>query len=442
MARVLKKCECDEESWTKCPHSWVVRYRTPGGRSGKQTERSFKLKRSADKFANQVETAKDNGTYIDPRVRSKPLLEVWDEWTSLGERVGNTTMNYRTMRNTVIEPFFKKGTIGGAEQKDVLAWMDWQREAKKADGSRKYAESTIINRFGCLSSMFNFAVINKYRSDNPCHGVKVNRKKVQRRAKQKIIIPLIEEIRSIASAARPPYRAAVWVMAGCGLRIGEVCALTREQIDFREGAIWVNRQATLDGENEETGGKRSLCIRHLKWKDADEGRSTPMPDFVATELHRHVRKYGMIRLEDGPNRMSGNYVFGNVSRQNICAPHWFREYIWHPATQAAGVRSDMTPHWLRHFFASACLAGGIPVSELAAWMGHEDPTVTYERYGHLMPDAPTRFRAVMTSALQERLTQQPESGSADLVLTLPLPDGVCTAHRVFLCDACSISHDA
>ena len=39
MASIIKRCDCD--GWGKCPHPWVVRYRTQGGRTSRQREQSY-----------------------------------------------------------------------------------------------------------------------------------------------------------------------------------------------------------------------------------------------------------------------------------------------------------------------------------------------------------------------------------------------------------------
>ena len=36
VARIFKRCDCGD--WDGCPHQWVVRYRTTGGRSSRQRE--------------------------------------------------------------------------------------------------------------------------------------------------------------------------------------------------------------------------------------------------------------------------------------------------------------------------------------------------------------------------------------------------------------------
>lgn len=73
--------------------------------------------------------------------------------------------------------------------------------------------------------------------------------------------------------------------------------------------------------------------------------------------------------------------------------------LWRAAQQAAGITRKITPHWLRHFFASAGLSKGVPVTDMAEWLGHRDPRIAHETYAHIMPDAPERLRTLMDSVL-------------------------------------------
>ncbi|MEV4939733.1 hypothetical protein [Streptomyces zaomyceticus] len=41
----------------------------------------------------------------------------------------------------------------------------------------------------------------------------------------------------------------MWLMAGCGSRIGEACAVTLQEFDFEEGTLNVDRRIAQDGEN-------------------------------------------------------------------------------------------------------------------------------------------------------------------------------------------------
>lgn len=49
------------------------------------------------------------------------------------------------------------------------------------------------------------------------------------------------------------------------------------------------------------------------------------------------------------------------------------------------------------------------MTDMAEWLGHRDPKITYQTYAHVMPDAPQRLRAVMDAVF-----------TLDSALSLPL----------------------
>ena len=69
--------------------------------------------------------------------------------------------------------------------------------------------------------------------------------------------------------------------------------------------------------------------------------------------------------------------------------------------EVAGVPAGFTPHSLRHAFASAMLARGIPITELAHFLGHRDINVTHQVYGHLLPSAAKRAVAALDAEFAE-----------------------------------------
>jgi Phage integrase family len=58
-------------------------------------------------------------------------------------------------------------------------------------------------------------------------------------------------------------------------------------------------------------------------------------------------------------------------------------------------------HQLRHFYASALLAGGVDIRALAEYLGHHEPAVTLRIYAHLMPSARARALRAIEDALGE-----------------------------------------
>jgi excisionase family DNA binding protein len=68
VAKIFKRCPCPEGQWGTCPHQWVVRYRTTGGRSSRQHEQSFGTDlREAEDFALKVEHDKRAHVFVDPK---------------------------------------------------------------------------------------------------------------------------------------------------------------------------------------------------------------------------------------------------------------------------------------------------------------------------------------------------------------------------------------
>ena len=79
-----------------------------------------------------------------------------------------------------------------------------------------------------------------------------------------------------------------------------------------------------------------------------------------------------------------------------------RSTVWQTkfseAREAAGVKG-ITPHSLRHLYASALIAGGESVVTVQKRLGHASPTETLTTYGHLWPDADDTTRAAVRSHL-------------------------------------------
>ncbi|MCX4776186.1 tyrosine-type recombinase/integrase [Streptomyces sp. NBC_01264] len=143
----------------------------------------------------------------------------------------------------------------------------------------------------------------------------------------------------------------------------------------------------------------------MKWRDQDEGRAVPIPTTIVVKIRQHVEQHGTYRVATGLNRIEGDYLFSNVGGTNILM-YSLVDRLWRSAKAGAGITRRITPHWLRHFFASAGLSKGVPVTDMAEWLGHRDPKITYQTYSHVMPDAPQRLRTVMDSVftLESELT--------------------------------------
>jgi integrase len=76
--------------------------------------------------------------------------------------------------------------------------------------------------------------------------------------------------------------------------------------------------------------------------------------------------------------------------------------------QRAWRRAELEPialHEARHTFASLMIAAGVNARALATYMGHASVTITYDRYGHLMPGNEDEAAALLDAYLERANTR-------------------------------------
>ncbi|MGW0466256.1 tyrosine-type recombinase/integrase [Streptomyces sp. NPDC003027] len=101
------------------------------------------------------------------------------------------------------------------------------------------------------------------------------------------------------------------------------------------------------------------------------GRTKATDDFV--------EKYGVVDgyLLRNPKDPSGAFSL------RVLQNRWRRIKV----DEKVKIPEGMTLYGFRHFFASNCLSQGIPITDVAEWMGHKSIEVTFKTYRHLMPES-------------------------------------------------------
>lgn len=92
-------------------------------------------------------------------------------------------------------------------------------------------------------------------------------------------------------------------------------------------------------------------------------------------------------------------------------PRRLRARFWLPAVEAAGCPT-LRPHQIRHLHASMLIDSGIPLTEIASRLGHENTQVTASVYAHLLRIDDSASAGAIPDILREgvvRLVQRPLS---------------------------------
>lgn len=153
------------------------------------------------------------------------------------------------------------------------------------------------------------------------------------------------------------YKFGVLLTLYTGIRIGELCALTWE--DVTDHYIIINKTMyRAKGENNKTE------IKIGSPKTVSSNRKIPMPQFLLP----YIRKY----------RHNG-YVL-SADKQLFCEPRLMQLKFAKMITECKIDKTNF--HVLRHTFATRCIEAGVDVKTLSEMLGHSDVKTTLNRYVH------------------------------------------------------------
>ncbi|HEX5763155.1 MAG TPA: site-specific integrase [Solirubrobacterales bacterium] len=208
-----------------------------------------------------------------------------------------------------------------------------------------------------LSAMAEDAITDEVCDLNPFKGVRIRANDPRAKKKPRPIrVFSFEEMHRFAKAAGR-YEAMVCVFTDCGLRLGEVLPLRRE--DFDGETLQVRRTAhegvILEGTKIDHG-------------QPDAGRVVPVPATLAWMLEAQIRLNGS----------DCDLLFTTPTGRMWRERNFYRD-LWKPAQGASGL--DIRPHECRHSYVTHLRAAGVNDADLAEIAGHRVETML-ARYTH------------------------------------------------------------
>jgi integrase len=252
-----------------------------------------------------------------------------------------------------IKPLLGRMKVTAVTREDVEQFMHAVAEGKTAARAKTGKKRGLSNvrggmgtasrTLGLLGAIFTYAVRHRMRADNPVHGVpRPADGKRQRRLSD-------GEYAALGAALRQAEAEHVWPAAVAAARL---LALT----GWRSGEALGLRWADVD-----------LARRTAVLADTKTGRSVRPLSHAACGVLRSLGRGADASLVFPPTRGKGTMT-------------GFRK-LWDRIARFRDLPADMTPHGLRHSFAS--LAGDMGYSEptIAALVGHQRHTIT-SRYVH------------------------------------------------------------
>lgn len=291
-----------------------------------------------------------------------------------------TIAGYRSEAERTWLPRLGDLPIDTITRSDIEEWVRWQteqethRSKQKREKYRKagikplppvelIAPKTIRNAHSTLSSVLDAALYTEppLIERNPAKKVELPDDDVE----EERDIFTREEWSKLYDAMDDHYKALTLFLLVTGCRIGEATATRVGDINPKAGTVSVVQSWKKAAKGQKLGTPKSRRSRRVVMVNP-----ASMAEFVAAAGGRGADEFLFLAVRGG--RVHG---------------HRFNERQWHPALEKAGIDKHLTPHSLRHTFASWQLMAGVPPQVVQMRLGHSNLTTTSKVYAHLLIDA-------------------------------------------------------
>ena len=337
--------------------TWYVmaRYVNWKGERKQKCKRGFAIKKEAQEWERMFQL--QNSSDLDMSFEAFTELYIRDVKNRLKE---NTWMTKEHIIRTKILPFFGKLKISEISTKEIITWQN-EMLAYRDEKKKPYSQTYLKTLHNQLSAIFNHAVRYYELRSNPASKVGNMGSEEHR----EMLFWTKEEYKKFAFEMmdKPVSFYAFEMLYWCGIREGELLALTPADFDFDKETVTINKSyQRLHGEDVITTPKTKKSNRTIK-----------MPHFLCEEMQEYLGMLYGLKKKDRIFTVTKSYLHHEMDR----------------GAKAAGVKR-IRIHDLRHSHISLLIDMGFSAVAIADRVGHESIEITYQ-YAHLFPSKQTEM---------------------------------------------------
>ncbi len=266
----------------------------------------------------------------------------------------NTWLTKENIVNTKLLPYFKDKKMSDITPKDIIQWQNEMLAYRDRRG-KPHSPTYLRTMQAELSAMFNHAVRFYDLKSNPV----VKAGPLGKYKSEEMLFWTKEEyLRFVeAIADKPISYYAFEILYWCGLRLGELLALTPEDFNFENNTLRINKSyQRIEGKDVITEPKTPKSNRVII-----------MPEFLCVEMQTYLNMLYKVKKTDRIFQVSKGYMHHEMDR----------------GVKASGVKR-IRIHDLRHSHVSLLINMGYSAVAIGERVGHESIDITY-RYAHLFP---------------------------------------------------------
>jgi len=243
-----------------------------------------------------------------------------------------------------------------ADVEAVRAWLADQ-------ASSGMAPRTQARRLSCIRQFFAFLFAEGRRGDDPTANVDAPRlgRPLPKYLSEDEVKAMLDAARALGDEAGPPMTALLETLYATGLRVSELVSLPLSAVARDPAALVVRGKGSKE-------------------------RMVPLsePAREALVVWRKLRETLL------PKNKPSRWLFPSHSREGHLTRSGFAKMLSRVALAAGLDPARVSPHVLRHSFASHLLAGGADLRSVQQMLGHADIATT-EIYTHILDEQRVRL---------------------------------------------------
>jgi integrase/recombinase XerD len=260
----------------------------------------------------------------------------------------NTRAAYRRdleKLTTFVRETLAYNSLDEITKQDIIAFLAWQM-----DSGAEY--STIARSLSSIKTFCKFLVLDGYLEVNPAGDLETP--KIRRKLPRVLSVEEVDRLMEAPNVVLPlglRDRAMLELMYGTGVRVSELLSLQMEDINFTAGLL--------------------RCLGKGR-----KERIIPVNQTASDWVQRYLARSRLLLAKKPAERA----LFLNSRGQPMTRQGFFK--ILNVYVKATDIHQDVTPHTLRHSFATHLLENGADLRAVQEMLGHADISTT-QIYTHL-----------------------------------------------------------
>lgn len=354
---------------------WVAQYVDLDGKRKTITQRkNEKVSDFKKRFANIMNEI-NNGTYISSN--SISLYEILDNYIKNNYNTGiiadrTYLRNVESLKllkkccNNFIDKPIQKITLNDIKN-SLPNFIEYEELNTKTNETvlKLYSQNTIDKLYALLKKAFKIAFSERIIQFNLMDNENLKKPKAKK-ASQKVEALSVEEQKKLVSILENStykYRDIILLAIFTGMRIGEILAITNNNVNLKENTLKVEKTLTRD--------KNDKVILGSTTKTKKGQRTIYLSDNAISVLKRITLSSNITNIY--------NLVFYDYENNTFITPNEFNHFLKR-LNQKYKFCDHIHTHMLRHTFATRCIEAGMSAKVLQETLGHKKIQTTLDTY--------------------------------------------------------------